>query len=143
MTNSSRILAAALLCAVSIPSLASVASAMPVADGMALRNAAPAAVETVQWRRGWRGGGGWGWRGAGAGFIAGAIIGGALAAPYYGYGYGYPGPYYAEPPVVYGAPVYGAPVAGDAVAYCMQRFRSYDPGSGTYLGYDGLRHPCP
>jgi hypothetical protein len=29
------------------------------------------------------------------------------------------------------------------VAYCMQRFRSYDPRSGTYLGYDGLRHPCP
>ena len=20
---------------------------------------------------------------------------------------------------------------------------SYDPASGTYLGYDGLRHPCP
>jgi hypothetical protein len=32
---------------------------------------------------------------------------------------------------------------GDAVAYCMQRFKSYDPGSGTYLGYDGLRHSCP
>jgi BA14K-like protein len=25
----------------------------------------------------------------------------------------------------------------------MQRFRSYDPQSGTYLGYDGQRHPCP
>jgi len=25
----------------------------------------------------------------------------------------------------------------------MSRFKSYDPGSGTYLGYDGLRHPCP
>ncbi|MGB8185593.1 MAG: BA14K family protein [Pseudolabrys sp.] len=25
----------------------------------------------------------------------------------------------------------------------MQRFRSYDPNSGTYLGFDGLRHPCP
>lgn len=33
--------------------------------------------------------------------------------------------------------------ANDAVAYCMNRFRSYDPASGTYLGYDGLRHPCP
>jgi hypothetical protein len=32
---------------------------------------------------------------------------------------------------------------GEAIAYCMQRFKSYDPGSGTYLGYDGLRHPCP
>jgi BA14K-like protein len=30
-----------------------------------------------------------------------------------------------------------------AIAYCMQRFRSYDPYSRTYLGYDGYRHPCP
>jgi hypothetical protein len=29
------------------------------------------------------------------------------------------------------------------VGYCAQRFRSYDPQSMTYLGYDGLRHPCP
>jgi hypothetical protein len=28
-------------------------------------------------------------------------------------------------------------------AYCAHRFKSYDPGSGTYLGYDGQRHPCP
>lgn len=81
---------------------------------------------------GWhRGGGGWGW-GAGAGFAAGALLGGALAArPYYYYG-----PGYAYEP----APAYGP---DDAEAYCMQRFRSYDPASGTYLGYDGLRHPCP
>ena len=32
---------------------------------------------------------------------------------------------------------------GDAVAYCMQRYRSYDPRSGTYLNYDGNRYPCP
>jgi hypothetical protein len=31
---------------------------------------------------------------------------------------------------------------GDA-SYCAQRYRSYDPASGTYLGFDGLRHPCP
>jgi len=31
----------------------------------------------------------------------------------------------------------------DAVAYCMQTYRSYDPGSGTYMGNDGYRHPCP
>ena len=30
-----------------------------------------------------------------------------------------------------------------AVAYCSQRFRSYDPASGTYLGYDGVRRSCP
>ena len=33
--------------------------------------------------------------------------------------------------------------ANDAVSYCSQRYRSYDPASGTYLGYDGDRHPCP
>jgi hypothetical protein len=31
----------------------------------------------------------------------------------------------------------------DAIAYCLRRFRSYDPYSRTYLGYDGYRHPCP
>ena len=36
-----------------------------------------------------------------------------------------------------------APAGGDSVAYCMQRYKSYDPASGTYLGYDGQRHPCP
>lgn len=25
---------------------------------------------------------------------------------------------------------------------CRQRYRSFDPYSGTYLGYDGLRHYC-
>ncbi len=35
------------------------------------------------------------------------------------------------------------PVMGDPIAYCAQRFRSYDPVSQTYVGYDGLRHPCP
>lgn len=25
---------------------------------------------------------------------------------------------------------------------CKQRFRSWDPRSQTYLGFDGLRHPC-
>jgi hypothetical protein len=79
------------------------------------------------------------WRGGGAGLAlglgAGMLLGGALAAGAYPYGYGY-GPYY-PPPYAYGPP------PGDAVAYCMQRFRSYDPGSGTYLGRDGYRHPCP
>ena len=27
--------------------------------------------------------------------------------------------------------------------YCSQRYKSYDPASGTYLGYDGQRHSCP
>ena len=49
-----------------------------------------------------------------------------------------------------GAAVIGGAIAAseaqrrqDAVGYCMRRYRSYDPYSGTYLGHDGYRHPCP
>jgi len=119
------------------------ANAAPLMAGSALSttNTAPSSdVTQVRWRGhgGWGHRGGWhhggGWGGVGAGLAAGALIGGAIAAsqgPYYGPGYGYyaPGPAYVE--------------GGDAVSYCMQRFKSYDPSSGTYLGYDGLRHPCP
>jgi len=54
----------------------------------------------------------------------------------YGYDYGYDYPYDD------GAYAYVEPGA-DSSAYCAQRFQSYDPSTGTYLGYDGLRHPCP
>jgi hypothetical protein len=27
--------------------------------------------------------------------------------------------------------------------YSCQRYRTYDPASGTYRGYDGGRHSCP
>jgi hypothetical protein len=54
-----------------------------------------------------------------------------------GFGIGFAAP-------LYGAYAYQPGYGGDdAVAYCMSRFQSYDPDSGTYLGYDGLRHPCP
>lgn len=110
--------------------------------------------------------------GRGAGFAVGAAAAGiatgaAIAAGDYGYGYdpSYYGDNYAYDPGYYGdsyaydtgatfdtglplvtfdqpAPVVGpVAVAGDA-SYCAQRYRSYDPASGTYLGYDGLRHPC-
>jgi hypothetical protein len=54
-------------------------------------------------------------------------------------------PGYAGGPPPGNAPDYaGGPGQGNsAAAYCAQRFRSYDPRSGTYLGTDGLRHPCP
>jgi uncharacterized protein YcfJ len=109
-----------------ISPFANVASAMPIADVLTFKNAASTNIETVQFRRR-----GFGW-GVGAGIVGGAIVGGILGNPYY---YG-PGPYYP-------APGYIGPLPGNAVAYCMQRFKSYDPGSGTYLGYDGYRHPCP
>jgi hypothetical protein len=107
---------------------------------------------------GWHGGGrpgGGGWHGGGRpsgwhgghhhrrggfwpGFGTGVIIGGALSAPYGYYGYG-PGYYddddYVDAPAV--------TVDTGSVAYCKQRFKSYDVRTGTYLGYDGQRHPCP
>jgi hypothetical protein len=66
-----------------------------------------------------------------------------------GYAGGPPG--YAGGPPVGGPPGYaggppgyaGGPPAGDPIASCMQRFRSYDPKTGTYLGNDGQRHSCP
>jgi hypothetical protein len=73
-------------------------------------------------------------------------------------GYSPPPPGNAGPPPGYGGPPSGGPpgpgyaggppgYAGgppaDPVASCMQRFRSYDPKTGTYLGNDGQRHPCP
>jgi hypothetical protein len=61
----------------------------------------------------------------------------------YGYGpdYGYAGYSYAPAPAVAAGPMV-AQNGGDAT-YCQQRFRSYDPSTGTYLGFDGKRHPCP
>jgi hypothetical protein len=124
--------AATVVIAAVLASPAVVASAAPMIDGSALKSAAPAQLEDVRWHGGW---------GIGLGALAaGAIIGGALAAPYY-YGPGYyPGPYYPAP--YYAPPYYSGAPAGD-VSYCAQRYRSYDPASGTFLGNDGRRHPCP
>ena len=93
----------------------------------------------------WHGGGGWnggyggygGWGGGygqdygyggvalGAGLLGAAAILGS-PVPYYGSGYAYP---------------QGG--GGNSSASCESRFKSYNPATGTYLGYDGLRHPCP
>jgi hypothetical protein len=80
------------------------ASATPFADALAIRKAAGTDVEKVWGRR-------FGW-GVGAGFLGGAIVGGALAAPYYRYGYGYPYPY----PYPYSYPYYG-PYVGYGYPY--------------------------
>ena len=53
------------------------------------------------------------------------------------------GPYDQSSGVYNEAPGMGAPGDQSAAASCEARFRSYDPASGTYLGYDGMRHPCP
>ena len=54
-------------------------------------------------------------------------------------------PRYCGPVVTYAPPLYAPvpPEIADAIAYCARRYRSYDPVTQTYLGYDGLRHPCP
>jgi hypothetical protein len=104
-----------------------------------------AGAPSGNWNGGnWRGGG-WGHRGGfWPGVAAGAAIGALGSYAYYGgpsydsyyYGDDY---YYDDSPAVAVVP----DTRGDSAAYCAQRYRSYDPASGTYLGYDGLRHPCP
>lgn len=77
-------------------------------------------VSSAYAQRGRGRGRGWGGGNVGVGIglgIGAAVIGGAIAA--------------------------GEAQRQDAIGYCMQRFRSYDPESMTYVGRDGLRHPCP
>jgi hypothetical protein len=108
-----------------LPAPAAASPTMAVAGAQRLAGSAQP-LQTVQYRRWHRGPhyyGGYHRRnyGTGAavlgGLAAGAVIGGAIAN--------------------------SQARANDAVAYCAQRYRSYDPASGTYLGYDGNRHPCP
>jgi hypothetical protein len=90
--------------------------------------------------------------GVGAAAVAtGALIGGAIATQNQGYNYpdqNYPGytnqyyPGYSSPGYVYSDASLAAYNNGDSVAYCEQTYRSYDPASGSYLGYDGFRHAC-
>jgi BA14K-like protein len=35
-----------------------------------------------------------------------------------------------------------SPLSPERAAVCAQRYRSFDPQTGTYLGTDGSRHPC-
>ena len=81
----------------------------------------------------------------GFGGAAGLAVGSALG---YGFG-GYYDPYYYDDYAYTdyydeGYPAYLGYVVSSTAdpTYCAQRYRSYDPATGTYLGYDGLRHPC-
>ncbi len=127
-----------LLAALAVATLWTVApaAAAPIGSPRMLQNTVEPSVETVRYRRGYGPAIGLGIAGA---LIGGAIIGATQPYGYYGHPgyYGYPG--YYGPAYVVAPP----PYAGGAVAYCAQRYRSYDPYSGTYLGYDGYRHPCP
>ncbi len=83
--------------------------------------------------------GGFGVGGFGVGLAAGVALGGY--GGYYGddsYGDAYyGGDGYASPAYAYQE---GAVVGSD---YCSQRYRSYDPNTGTFMGNDGQPHPCP
>jgi len=133
MTMTIRMIAfgATALFAMSTVPLANVASAMSIDKSIVIGNGDATNLQFVQYqRRGSvryheRGHGGDG-AGVAAGVLGGMILGGMLSGPgYYDYAQGSSG-YSADPE-----------------AHCMRRFRSYDPSSGTYLGYDGYRHPCP
>ena len=135
MRNRTHALIAAALAAASIASVTNVATAAPAA-AFAIAKAAPSDVEAVARRlglgrrrrlprrrdRGER---------VGRTSLLLCLSAGLLCAPYY------PAPVYGAPPPGYAAP------DGDAVAYCARKYRSYDPASGTFLGNDGARHPCP
>ncbi|CAN5321825.1 hypothetical protein BH10PSE11_BH10PSE11_14020 [soil metagenome] len=125
--RTAKLLAAVLLAGSATLAVSQPATAAPLMNHMTLGKAAPAGdVTNVQYyRRGYGYHRGYGYRrgyggtaaGVGIGLAAGAIIGGAIAA--------------------------SSAQAQQNAAYCSQRYRSYDPQSGTYLNNDGNRYPCP
>jgi BA14K-like protein len=77
------------------------------------------------------------------GAVVGAIIGGGYGGSYDGPGYEY-GPSYHDDSYAntgdQGFALDQWPI-GNA-NNCAQRYRSYDPASGSYIGADGQRHLC-
>ena len=86
------------------------------------------------------------------GLAAGALIGSALSQPQPTYVQ--PAPAYAPPPP---PPAYYPPAPARQTTYyrasyepwsrgwyqyCSDRYRSFNPNTGTYRGYDGLDHFC-
>ncbi|MGB3022809.1 MAG: BA14K family protein, partial [Methyloceanibacter sp.] len=88
-------------------------------------------------RRG--GGGGYNALGAGLiGFGVGAIVGSALTPrEVYVVPPPPPAPVYYEP-AAYGPP----PWSPDWYTYCYSRYRSFNPNTGTFIGYDGYERLC-
>jgi hypothetical protein len=125
--------------------MTSAAGAAPAAATQGLAKQADTGLEMVRDRggrhghrghhrhRGHWGGGGWGWGAAALG--AGLLLGAPYAMGAYDDGdydddytsYSYRGRY----------------AGAGGVARCEATFRSFDPGSGTYMGYDGVRRMCP
>lgn len=74
---------------------------------------------------GGRGGGRGGYRGGGGGGDGAGVAAGVLGG------------------LLLGTIIANEAQRGQGVDYCIQRYRSYDPQSMTYLGNDGRRHSCP
>ena len=68
------------------------------------------------------------------GFGVGAIVGSALT----------PREVYVAPPApAYRRAGYGPPAwTPDWYTYCYSRYRSFNPDTGTFIGYDGYEHFC-
>ena len=131
-----KILTSAVLIGATALSFSVPAISAPMINQAPLAASVPTATENVQYYRGGGYGRGYGYgggyrrgygRGGGngaliGGLAAGAIIGGAIAA---------------------GAASQANAAAQQNANYCAQRYRSYDPQSGTYMNNDGNRYPCP
>jgi BA14K-like protein len=139
------------------PASAAEVQTAPVNELVAALKKGEVQSDYVQYRRHYRGGGA---RYVDRGRYRGNRYGYGGPRRYYGSRYGYYGPRYYRRDygsaaaagaigLATGAIIGGAIAQSQAApayggnAYCAQRFKSYDPASGTYLGYDGRRHPCP
>lgn len=82
------------------------------------------------------------------GLAAGAVVGSIMSQPQPVYAQ--PVPTYSPPPPVYYpappayAPTYRGyePWSRGWYNYCSERYRSFNPNTGTYRGYDGQDHFC-
>jgi hypothetical protein len=83
--------------------------------------------------------GGYGYPHSYAGYFAPGALGPGFGPGYYEVTE-FPTTYYSLPP--YEEPGYDVGYRG-AVDDCIARFRSYNPYTGTYLGWDGFVHTCP
>lgn len=97
----------------------------PVSSGAGLSTQSMATQVEWRGRRGyWRGHRGGNGVGIGLG-VAGALLGGAIIAN-----------------EARGDEYYDGD-EGDGVGRCAATFRSFNPATGTYTGYDGIVRPCP
>lgn len=152
MQRSLSFLAAGLIGLTGLVDATTSAGAMPAAPQITTPAAGTSVVlENVRYRghtrwypRGGHGGN-WGWRNGGGGYGYRYGHRGYYGGGYYGYGY---------EPFAFGAlgfatgAIIGSQVIGSQVQgsgwqeACASKYRSFDWGSGTYLGYDGYRHRC-